>query len=173
MLLDLISSSIISTFYLLLLGLILILWGIMGNADYDTAKQTTITHHHAPSITYYDLPRFWTNSGLCPFDELSLLSPETSLNFQYIASLPKGAITHLRIHWLLNLLEFEDFTQQGIPIYDYDNLDKLITLLNDLGLSPAVEFMGNPGHVFEKNPNANDIMWESMAYGVVKHYLSE
>lgn len=137
-------------------------------------------YNYTCETSYYNFTKFWTNSGLCPAGKIvhndiksSLLSDAMQMNLLYIAALPKGAITHLRIHWLLELMQFEQFTQSGVPIYDFSVLDTFVTNLDDIGIYPVIEFMGNLSEVFIKNPNQNDFLWENLSYQVVKHYLSK
>ena len=137
-------------------------------------------YNYTCETSYYNFPKFWTNSGLCPAGKIvhndiksSLLSDAMQMNLLYIAALPKGAITHLRIHWLLELMQFEQFTQSGVPIYDFSVLDTFLMNLDDIGIYPVIEFMGNLSGVFIKNPNRNDFLWENLSYQVAKHYLSK
>lgn len=137
-------------------------------------------HTYRQDDNYYILPKFWTSTGFCPAGEIgsidlkqNLLSDTVSMNLQHIASLPNGAITHIRIHWLLELIGFVQYTQAGVPIYDFDDLDTFIMQLDDLGLYPVIEFMANPGDIFIKNPNQNDFLWENFSFQVTKHYLSK
>lgn len=65
---------------------------------------------------YKVLPRFWTNSGFSPSAPLpfnrssianELQSPAVYQNLEYVAALPNSGIKHIRIHWLLTLVEFK------------------------------------------------------------------
>lgn len=129
--------------------------------------------------SYYILDKFWTNSGLCPASKqthmdvkTALLSDAMLLNLRIIGSLPKGAITHLRIHWLLELVKFVAFNPHGIPIYDFTESDLFLSKLVEYNLSPVIEFMGNLSNLFVKNPNYNEIIWTNFSYEFIKHYLS-
>lgn len=64
---------------------------------------------------YKVLPRFWTNSGFSPSASLpfnrsgvanQLQSPAVYQNLEFVAALPNSGIQHIRIHWLLTLVEF-------------------------------------------------------------------
>lgn len=64
---------------------------------------------------YKVLPRFWANSGFSPSAPLpfnrsdvsnELQSPAIYQNLEFIAALPNSGIKHIRIHWLLSLIEF-------------------------------------------------------------------
>lgn len=57
------------------------------------------------------LPRFWKSTGLCPPAPREkaaefLLSNDSLLNLEIIASLPNQGLKYVRIHWLLELLQF-------------------------------------------------------------------
>lgn len=137
-------------------------------------------YNYTCETPYYTFPKFWTNTGLCPAGRIlhddiknSLLSDAMQLNLLYISALPKGAITHVRIHWLLELLQFEQFTQSGVPVYDFTVLDKFLMNLDEMNLNPVIEFMANISDVFIKNPSQNYFFWENLSYQVAKHYLSE
>uniref|UniRef100_A0A1A9WBI0 Glycosyl hydrolases family 39 N-terminal catalytic domain-containing protein n=1 Tax=Glossina brevipalpis TaxID=37001 RepID=A0A1A9WBI0_9MUSC len=126
---------------------------------------------------YYDLPKFWTNTGLCPAGKLthddikaSLFSEAMQTNLLLISSLPNGAITHIRIHWMLELLRFIQFNQSGHVHYDFDVLDRFMDNLDEIRLIPVIEFMANLSNVFTKNPAYNYFLWEDLSYQVVKRY---
>lgn len=148
---------------------------VMGALSLSSVHRFNITN----DTSYYNFPKFWTNAGFCPPGRIvhediknSLLSDAMQMNLLYISALPKGAITHIRIHWLLELLQFEQFTQSGTPIYDFSILDKFLIDLDDMNLNPVIEFMANLSDVFIKNPTQNDFYWENLSYQVAKHYLS-
>lgn len=154
-------------------GILVILMGALELSSLERYNYTCET-------SYYDFPKFWTNSGLCPAGKIvhddiksSLLSEAMQMNLLYIAALPKGAITHLRIHWLLELMQFEQFTQSGVPIYDFSVLNTFLSNLDDMNIYPVIEFMANLSDVFIKNPIRNDFLWENLSYQVGKHYLSK
>ncbi|XP_023293620.2 alpha-L-iduronidase [Lucilia cuprina] len=136
-------------------------------------------YNYTCDTPYYKFPKFWTNTGLCPAGKIihddiknSLLSDAMQMNLLYISALPTGAITHIRIHWLLELLQFEQYTQSGVPIYDFNVLDKFLMDLDEINLNPVIEFMANLSNVFLKNPTQNDFYWENLSYQVAKHYLN-
>lgn len=61
---------------------------------------------------YRKLPRFWTNTGFCPTatinqSESYLLSNDVKLNLEIISSLPNHGLSHVRVHWILELIRFE------------------------------------------------------------------
>ncbi|XP_061396143.1 alpha-L-iduronidase [Musca vetustissima] len=131
------------------------------------------------NTTYYKFPKFWTNSGLCPLGNIThrsitdyLRSDTMQGNLLHLSALPHGALTHLRIHWLLELLEFQQFTQSGLPIFDFSLLDEFLIDLDMMNINPVVEFMGNFSNLFEKNPTYNDVIWDDLTYQVTKRYLN-
>lgn len=126
---------------------------------------------------YYRLPRFWTNTGLCPrgafYREnitIDLLSDTMQMNLRLISTLPYTSITHIRIHWMLELLRFMQFSQAGIPEYDFDRMDIFLDNLMALRLKPVIEFMGKFSNLFNKNPTRNPVIWENLTYQIVKRY---
>lgn len=60
------------------------------------------------------LSRFWTNTGFCPpapTDNSStlaefFLSEKVTRNLDYVSALPNNGLKSVRIHWLINLIEF-------------------------------------------------------------------
>lgn len=70
---------------------------------------------YANVSSYNVLPRFWTNSGLSPFaplpfnrtDVAQQLLTEYGNNMEIISALPNSAVKHIRIHWLLSLIDFK------------------------------------------------------------------
>lgn len=71
-----------------------------------------ILNLHANTV----LPRFWTNTGLSPMAPLpfnrtyvnqQLLSENMKRNMEIVSALPNIAVKHIRIHWLLSLVNFK------------------------------------------------------------------
>ncbi|XP_075151894.1 alpha-L-iduronidase [Haematobia irritans] len=147
-----------------------------------SALSLSAIHNHgyeADNTTYYDFPKFWTNTGLCPPGDVThtniksfLNSDSLQLNLLYLSALPKGTLTHIRIHWMLELLEFVQYSQSGLPVYNFDHLDNFLADLDILNLYPVIEFMGNISNIFEKNPSYNTVIWEELSYEVTKRYLN-
>lgn len=66
--------------------------------------------------SYAVLPRFWTGSGFSPsaplpFNRTSIVqqlsSEHVKRNLDFVAALPNAGIKHMRIHWLLSLIDFK------------------------------------------------------------------
>ncbi|XP_055592137.1 alpha-L-iduronidase [Uranotaenia lowii] len=94
-------------------------------------------------------PRFWTSTGLCPPAPRQstadfLLSDDSLLNLEIIGSLPNEGLTHVRIHWLLEMLNFSHYDDRKNIFYNFTQLDVLLDNLREFGLSPGLEIMGNP-----------------------------
>ncbi|XP_011178361.1 alpha-L-iduronidase isoform X2 [Zeugodacus cucurbitae] len=128
---------------------------------------------------YYKLARFWTNTGFCPSGEIkretlkaSLFSDEVQMNLIHLAALPTGALTHIRIHWLLKLVKFIQYTQSGVPIYDFADLDAFVLNLNDLELYPVIEYMTDLDGIIINNSDIMDDLWQDFSYQVTKRYLN-
>lgn len=117
------------------------------------------------------LPRFWTNSGFAPpqpIDDVEdfFHSEDVKRNLEIIGSLPNRGITHVRIHWLLNLLKIRNVTRFHIPIYNFDSLDKFIDDLKSFNLKPQLEFMTtlNLRH-------RSAFVWEDFSYQIMSRYM--
>lgn len=62
--------------------------------------------------SFKKIPRFWTNTGLCPpapIDNSTALSQffsssDMKTNLALVSALPNAGIKYVRIHWLLQLL---------------------------------------------------------------------
>ncbi|XP_055313832.1 alpha-L-iduronidase [Sitodiplosis mosellana] len=134
---------------------------------------------HANVQPYNVLPRFWTQTGLSPsapfpFNRTDvaqqLLSENMYRNMELISALPNGAIKHIRIHWLLSLIDFKGFDANKIPTYDFSALDRFLDHLMEIKLFPVIEFMGD---IFPKNEFHDfRFMWKDFTYQFAWHYLS-
>lgn len=125
------------------------------------------------NLKYHELPRFWTNTGFCPIGNVSqvLLSQEEEINIRLLGSLPNNGIKRVRIHWLLDLVEFSHYREHEIPVFDFRKLDKLLDSLDDSGLSVGFEMMGNPSEIFKNNSRWR--MWDDIVFQVAKRYIGE
>ena len=92
------------------------------------------------------LPHFWQSTGFTP---ASLLLGEPMQQLcQYLGSIPHGGVTHVRIHYLLELVRGSRFDTQR-PDYDWSLLDRGLDVLVESRLKPFFELMGNPGGYFD------------------------
>lgn len=125
------------------------------------------------NLKYYEFPRFWTNTGLCPIGNVSevLLSQDEEINIRLIGSLPNNGIKRVRIHWLLDLVEFSHYREHQIPVFDFSKLDKLMDSLDDSGLRVGFEMMGNPSNIFKNNFMWK--MWDDIVFQVAKRYVGK
>lgn len=119
------------------------------------------------------LKRFWTSTGFTLPRDLSpshdtkpfYLSSDVKMNLALIGSLPNRGIQQVRIHWLLNLIEFQD----GL---NFDSLDKLIHHLWEYDLKPGFEMMGNPGGQFTNFEEQTQVItWKWMVGELTNHYI--
>uniref|UniRef100_A0A182PJK7 Uncharacterized protein n=1 Tax=Anopheles epiroticus TaxID=199890 RepID=A0A182PJK7_9DIPT len=95
------------------------------------------------------MKRFWTSTGLCPPEPRNasgafLLSKDSLTNLELIGSLPNRGISHVRIHWLLDLLEV-------------------------CGLYPAFELMGIPQGMATEQP-CTEAFWIDLVQQLVGRY---
>ncbi|XP_050714481.1 uncharacterized protein LOC126997437 isoform X2 [Eriocheir sinensis] len=108
------------------------------------------------------LSHFWRSTGLSPplphtSPQPFLLSPDELLNLALVGSLPHDAISQVRIHWLLDLVNAT--LTDGAPRYNFTQLDALMTHLHRHRLRPGFELMGNPGGIFSDLENATQVLW--------------
>uniref|UniRef100_A0A1B6M9N3 Alpha-L-iduronidase n=1 Tax=Graphocephala atropunctata TaxID=36148 RepID=A0A1B6M9N3_9HEMI len=125
-----------------------------------------------------DMRRIWDNTGLSPPESGNaaveyLTSKEQLVNLALIGSLPFKGISHVRIHWLLDLItvNYVDID----PIFNYQSLDHLIWWLKVFRMRPSFELMGNPGNAFDdldSNPKTL-ILWEKLITDLAAHYISK
>ncbi|XP_022214709.2 alpha-L-iduronidase [Drosophila obscura] len=136
-------------------------------------------HYTSGDVVYHPLSHFWTGVGFCPAGDIdhegisaALAAPELQMNLRQIAALPVGAVTHIRIHWLLELVQFLQYDMSGVPIYDFGKFDNFIDFLHEeLRLSPVLEFMGNPGQVFTENPQQISFFWDHFVKTTLNHQI--
>ncbi|EDV58924.1 alpha-L-iduronidase [Drosophila erecta] len=137
-------------------------------------------HYTSGDVVYHTMPHFWTGVGFCPAGRIdhegissALSDPALRLNLRQIAALPVGAVTHIRIHWLLELIQFWQYDPSGIPIYDFSKFDDFIDFLHEeLRLSPVLEWMGNLGGVFSENPMQQSFYWEHLVKTTINHQIA-
>ncbi|XP_055854835.1 alpha-L-iduronidase [Episyrphus balteatus] len=131
--------------------------------------------------SFHLLSRFWTNTGFCPLGNIQntpisnyLLSNEMKIHLQLIGALPNEALSNIRIHWLLELIELVEYEKHHIPKYDFSKLDKFIWWLDRAELYLGFELMGNPSEIFTKNQNESiiEFLWEDLAFQIGKRYLN-
>ena len=67
------------------------------------------------------LRHFWQSTGFTPAS-LLLAEPMQQL-CQYLGSIPHGGVTHVRIHYLLELVRGSGFHREQ-PDYDWSLLDR-------------------------------------------------
>ncbi|XP_049961209.1 alpha-L-iduronidase [Schistocerca serialis cubense] len=118
------------------------------------------------------LNHFWDSTGFSPSSPSEarsfLLSYPEKLNLVLIGALPNSAIRHVRIHWMLDLIDYRNSD------YDFTLLDQFIGWLQKLGISPGFELMGNPGHLFNDFDNATQVhMWQDLIENIVRRYVGQ
>lgn len=105
------------------------------------------------------LPRFWTNTGFCPIGtniSEALLSNDTLLNIELLGTLPNNGLKTIRIHWLIDLIKYDEVE------YDrkFQYLDKVIDTIVTSGMSLGLEFMSH-------NPN---VTWRAIGNELLTRY---
>ncbi|XP_023313221.1 alpha-L-iduronidase [Anoplophora glabripennis] len=122
--------------------------------SYDVNSTKTTSFYH-----------FWKSTGFCPPDPKEdipkfLLSNEQRLNIALLGALPNNGLTHVRIHWLLNLLTH---------VYNFTYMDVFLSHLNNHDLAPGFELMGSSNQFikFEKTGE----FWRKLVKEIVKRYI--
>ncbi|XP_035204478.1 alpha-L-iduronidase-like isoform X2 [Stegodyphus dumicola] len=123
------------------------------------------------------LEQFWKSSGLCPPDPHQesykfLLSSDMRQNLFHIGSLPYEAVTQVRIHWMLDLVQIRILPDLKIW-YNFSYLDELILILKRNNLQPGFELMGNPSNYFTDFENVTQVyIWRDLVKTLAAHYIS-
>ncbi|XP_049289504.1 alpha-L-iduronidase isoform X2 [Anopheles funestus] len=114
---------------------------------------------------------FWTSTGLCPPEPQNASgafwqSRDSLMNLELIASLPNRGISHVRIHWLLELLEVSNEREEFH--YNFTKLDTLFDHLHNLRLYPGFEIMGTPNGSVQHYSSA---FWVDLVQQLVRRYV--
>lgn len=96
-----------------------------------------------------NLNHFWESTGLCPpmpHQNASkyYLSEDMLQNIMMISSVPHNGMKQVRMHWLLDMVTFDESTSS----YNFDKLDILLQRLRKYKLKPGFELMGSPSNIF-------------------------
>uniref|UniRef100_A0A182VTA0 Uncharacterized protein n=1 Tax=Anopheles minimus TaxID=112268 RepID=A0A182VTA0_9DIPT len=126
----------------------------MGVVSCSSAPTRTSPNCHSIQLAREELAAavrhmkpFWTSTGLCPPEPRNASgafweSRDSLMNLELIASLPNHGISHVRIHWLLELLDVSKEREQFR--YNFTKLDALLDHLHNIRLYPGFELMGTP-----------------------------
>ncbi len=126
--------------------------------------------HINASQTLGPLPHFWRSTGFTPASWL--LKPEMRQTLTYLGSLPRGGLTHVRIHYLLDLVQAKGLGAKT-PQYDWARLDTGLDYLVRQGLKPFFELMGNPSDYFSDfNDNAQLHTWKRLVRDLAEHLMA-
>ncbi|XP_058461976.1 alpha-L-iduronidase [Malaya genurostris] len=124
------------------------------------------------------LSRFWTSTGLCPPAPREkaaefLLAEDSLLNFEIIGSLPNLGLNYIRIHWLLEMIEFSYCDINKNLFYDFSQLDLLLDKLYEFDLHPGFELMGVPGNISGKEIKRRfSYFWADLTMQIAQRYLN-
>ncbi|XP_018613848.2 alpha-L-iduronidase [Scleropages formosus] len=123
------------------------------------------------------LRHFWRSTGFCPplphtqADQYDL-SRDEQLNLAYVSSVPHGGLEQVRIHWLLELVTAQ--VVEGVPRYNFTNLDQLIELLWQNGLRPGFELMGSVSNYFTDFEEKQQVAeWRNLVYLAARRYIEK
>ncbi|XP_058832081.1 alpha-L-iduronidase-like [Topomyia yanbarensis] len=123
------------------------------------------------------LPRFWTSTGLCPPAPREkaadfLLSDDSLLNFEIIGGLPNAGLKYVRIHWLLEMIQFSHYDENKLLFYNFSRLDALLDKLYEFGLHPGIELMGAPGNIYPMEKKRRfSYFWTDLTMQIALRYL--
>ncbi|KAF4526100.1 hypothetical protein B566_EDAN007594 [Ephemera danica] len=130
-----------------------------------SSQQYTILPPHAKKISkmssFYNSPLGTANS---------LLDSDERINLALLGSLPHGALTHVRVHWLLDLVSAR--IEDEKIYYDFSKLDTFLDWLHKFNLYPGFEIMGNPSGVFSNLNDAKEQRWwQQLIQNIVQRYI--
>ncbi len=117
------------------------------------------------------LAPFWNGTGFTPAE--LLLTQDMQQAVTYYGSIPHAGITHVRIHFLLELVRIETGAE-GILKYDWSLLDESLDWLLCNHLKPLFEVMGNPGGYFNDFNNDQQLhQWKEMVTQLALHLIEQ
>lgn len=109
----------------------------------------------------------WQSTGFTPAE--LLLSPPMQQQMAWAGALPHGAIQHVRIHYLLDLVTPK---AEGGG-YDFSRLDQGLDVLARNGLKPFFELMGNPGGRFTRYQDPAQMRaWRDLVRELANHLIA-
>jgi L-iduronidase len=116
------------------------------------------------------LNRFWRSTGFTPAE--LLLDPSMRQTIAYLGGLPRQGIEHVRIHFLLNLVEVHNIASK-MPSYDWTRLDTALDTLVSNRLKPFFELMGNPSGVFGHFEDEGQLRgWQQLVSDLARHLIA-
>jgi len=115
------------------------------------------------------LEHFWRSTGFTP--ARLLLGDDMRQTLAWVGSMPHGAITHVRMHYLLDLVKGSGFGTER-PAYDWSDLDNGLDVLRQNGLKPFFELMGNPSGWFSDfSDDAQLYGWKQLVRDLALHLM--
>uniref|UniRef100_A0A0A9XXG0 Alpha-L-iduronidase n=1 Tax=Lygus hesperus TaxID=30085 RepID=A0A0A9XXG0_LYGHE len=114
------------------------------------------------------IDRFWTHTGFSPLDssygatQSLLLSKDEKINLALISALPNRSISHVRIHWLLNLVYKKNLK------YDWSKLDEILDWIVTLKLNMIFEIMGLP----QSDSSPHSLNWSEFCSELANHIVA-
>lgn len=115
------------------------------------------------------LHHFWRSTGFSPAN--LLLNADMQQALTYVGSIPHQGMTHVRIHYLLELVKITNFLKPNVE-YDWSVLDERMDVLVKSGLKPFFELMGYPAGMFVDFENDKHLHgWKDFISATIKHYI--
>jgi len=112
---------------------------------------------------------FWRSTGFTPAG--LLLDRDMVQTLTYLGSIPRGGLTYVRIHYLLNLVSIKN-RQQHRTEYDWSLLDRGLDTLIANGLKPFFELMGNPSGYFQDFHDEDQLRaWRCLVRDLALHCI--
>ncbi|SEO89828.1 L-iduronidase [Halogranum amylolyticum] len=114
-------------------------------------------------------PHFWQSTGFTP--ARLLLNDDTVQAMTYVGAIPHDGVTHVRVHYLLDLVRVDD-PMLTEPTYDWTDLDDALDVLVGNGLKPFFELMGNPSNWFTDFCDDDQLhAWKRMVRDLADHLM--
>ena len=115
------------------------------------------------------LEHFWRSTGFTPAN--LLLDADMQQALAYMGAIPRGGITYVRIHYLLELVLAEGL-ETDAPVYDWSRLDTALDGLVRNGLKPIFELMGNVDGYFTDYTNPTQAhAWKRLVRDLALHLI--
>jgi L-iduronidase len=115
------------------------------------------------------LEHFWESTGFTPAS--LLLDADMKQTLAYVGATPRGGVKHVRIHYLLDLVDVTDALGPS-PRYDWSRFDAGFDVLVGNRLRPFFELMGSPGGAFTNfMDRAQLVAWRRLVADVARHCI--
>jgi L-iduronidase len=112
------------------------------------------------------LHHFWESTGFTP--ARLLLRPDMRQTLDYVASVPRWGMKHVRMHYLLDLVRGGESGS-----WDWSELDEALDVLVARRLKPFFELMGRPGgRLFDFRDQEQLLEWRGLVATLAEHLMA-